>query len=172
MGSCTLSGLRTSNTTIMISTHLVLALSLVSVMADESNYYNDLQGYSQEQATGVGYAQDPATLNAALAQFLQERQDFQDPILVSGAIGVGNLLATGLAWSNNRAEIDNLRSRVEALESLLTTTCNKVSEHTTALDLTSSESTNIAADSADGEAAQGAVLTRFAGLANIASCNL
>ena len=48
----------------------------------------------------------------------------------------------------------------------------QVSEHTTALDLTSSESTNIAADSADGEAAQGAVLTRFAGLANIASCDL
>eukprot|EP00093_Oithona_nana_P015065 15065.XXX_761693_761054_1 [CDS] Oithona nana genome sequencing. len=154
----------------MISTHLVLALSLVSVMADESNYYNDLQGYSQEQATG--YAQDPASINAALAQFLTERQDFQDPILVSGAIGVGNLLATGLAWANNRAEIDNLRTRVEKLESLLKTTCNKVNDVGTAADFTGTESTNIAANTADGNTAQGAVLTRLAAVSNIGSCSL
>ena len=46
--------------------------------------------------------------------------------MVSGAIGVGNLVATGLAWANNRAEIDSLRTRIEKLESLLKTTCNKV----------------------------------------------
>ena len=57
---------------------------------------------------------------------LSERQDFNDPIMVSGAIGVGNLVATGLAWANNRAEIDSLRTRIEKLESLLKTTCNKV----------------------------------------------
>jgi len=48
----------------------------------------------------------------------------------------------------------------------------QVSESTSALDLTSAESTNIAANSADGDAAQGAVLTRFAGISNIASCDL
>lgn len=63
-----------------------------------------------------------------MAQF-GDRQDFQDPLIVSGAIGVGNLFATGLAWANNREEIDSLRSRVEKLESLLRTTCNKVLDH-------------------------------------------
>ena len=137
---------------------------------------------------------------------MTERQDFQDPILVSGAIGVGNLLATGLAWANNRAEIDNLRTRVEKLESLLKTTCNKVNipliifswghknvKHLrrfpltifkpltntfqvndvgTAADFIGTESTNIAANTADGDTAQGAVLTRLAAVSNIGSCSL
>ena len=82
------------------------------------HYYqtNDLQGY-----TGENVVQN------AVASF-GDRQDLQDPLVVSGAIGLGNLVATGLAWANNRDEIDSLRTRVEKLESLLKTTCNKV-EH-------------------------------------------
>ena len=82
------------------------------------HYYqtNDLQGY-----TGENVVQN------SLAQF-GDRQDLQDPLVVSGAIGIGNLVATGLAWANNRDEIDSLRTRVEKLESLLKSTCNKV-EH-------------------------------------------
>ena len=78
------------------------------------HYYqtNNLEGYTGEQV------QNPL---AAV-----DRQDFEDPLVISGAIGVGNLVATGIAWANNRDEIDNLRSRVEKLESLLKTTCNKV----------------------------------------------
>ena len=48
----------------------------------------------------------------------------------------------------------------------------QVNDVGTAADFIGTESTNIAANTADGDTAQGAVLTRLAAVSNIGSCSL
>jgi len=103
----------------------------------------------------------------------QTRQDLAEiePLLVPGAIGLGNLLVTGAAYYSNRDEIDKLKERVSKIENLLKNTCTKVNEVTTAADFTTAETTGLATVTAGFQTSTKSVLSRLAGLSN-PSCTL
>jgi len=158
---------------------LVIAATTQTTTAEENgfeypyyNYQNDLEGYTPDQggvASVAGQVHDQDFLSyLANYQTTQTRQDLAEiePLLVPGAIGLGNLLVTGVAYYNNRDEIDKLKDRVSKIENLLRNTCTKVNEVTTAADFIGTEAANIAMTGAAGNTPQGAVLTRLAGVSN------
>jgi len=169
-----------------LSTFFLMAIGLVitGTASEENgfeypyyNYQNDLEGYTPDQggvASVAGQVHDQDFLSyLANYQTTQTRQDLAEiePLLVPGAIGLGNLLVTGAAYYSNRDEIDKLKERVSKIENLLKNTCTKVNEVTTAADFTTAETTGLASPTAGFQTSTKSVLSRLAGLSN-PSCTL